>query len=184
MTIKHKNQRVGVFIDVQNLYHSAKNLYNKRVNFKNLLLEAVSDRQLIRAIAYAAQSAELTEESFFEALEKIGIEVKRKELQVYPDGSKKGDWDVGLAMDAIRIGHNLDVVILISGDGDFIPLIEHLKTEGKYVEVIAFGRTTSTRLKEAADEFIDLDERPEYFLLKTEEGFKVKMPAIIRIKRK
>lgn len=185
MNVKHKNQRVGIFIDIQNLYHSAKNLYNKRVNFKNLLLEAVGERLLIRAIAYAAKSAEPGEESFFEALEKNGIEVKRKDLQVYPDGTKKGDWDVGLAIDAIRIGENLDTIVLISGDGDFVPLVEYLKTKGKYVEVMAFSRTASTRLKEAADEFIDLDERPEYFLLKSEEGgLRAKIPTIIRIKRK
>jgi uncharacterized protein (TIGR00288 family) len=184
MVIKHKNQRVGVFIDIQNLYHSAKNLYNKRVNFKNLLLEATGDRLLIRAIAYVAKSDEPGEESFFEALEKTGIEVKRKELQVYPDGTKKGDWDVGMAIDAVRISENLDTIVLVSGDGDFVPLVEYLKAKGKQVEVIAFSRTTSTRLKEAADEFIDLDEKPEYFLLKKEEpSFKVKIP-IIRIKRK
>lgn len=185
MFIKHKNQRVGVFIDIQNLYHSAKNLYNKRVNFKNLLLESVGDRLLIRAIAYTAKASEPGEESFFDALEKTGIEVKRKDLQVYPDGTKKGDWDVGLAIDAIRIGENLDTIVLVSGDGDFIPLLEYLKAKGKYVEVMAFGRTASSRLKEIADEFIDLDERPEFFLLKSEEGgLRSKIPTIIRIKRK
>ncbi len=183
MELKHKNQRVGVFIDIQNLYHSAKNLYNRRVNFKNLLLEAVAERQLIRAIAYAAKADEPGEESFFEALEKIGIEVKIKDLQVYPDGTKKGDWDVGLAIDALKIGENLDVVVLVSGDGDFIPLVEYLKAIGKYVEVMAFGRTASTRLKELADEFIDLDDKPDYYLLKPEEKVKVKIPTIIKIKR-
>lgn len=184
MSIKHKNQRVAIFIDIQNLYHSAKNLYDARVNFRNLLLEAVANRQLIRAIAYVAKSDEPGEVSFFEALEKIGIEVKTKDLQVYPDGTKKGDWDVGLAVDAIKISPLVDVIILVSGDGDFTPLVEYLKAMGKKVELISFGRTTSYRLKEIADEFGDLDEKPDYFLIKNVPKITSKIPKIIKIKLK
>lgn len=185
MLIRHKNQRVGIFIDIQNLYHSAKNLYNQRVNFKNLLLSAVGGRQLIRALAYTARADESGEESFFEALERSGIEVRIKELQVYPDGTKKGDWDVGLAVDAINISPSLDVIVLISGDGDFLPLVNYLRTIGKKVEIMAFGRTASTKLKEAADEFIDLDDKPDFYLLKGEiTRVFSKIPNIIRIKRK
>ena len=179
MIIKHKEQRVGVFIDIQNLYHSAKNLYGKRVNFKNLLPQAVAERKLVRAIAYTARADEPGEESFFDALAKANIEARIKELQVYPDGTKKGDWDVGLAVDAIRLSNNLDTVVLVSGDGDFVPLIEYLKALGKQVEVMAFGRTTSTKIKEIADEFIDLDENPEAILLKVNSaGFLPKIPII------
>lgn len=184
MSIKHKSQRVAIFIDIQNLYHSAKNLYDSRVNFRNLILEAVGNRQLVRALAYVAKSDEPGETSFFEALEKIGIEVKMKDLQVYPDGTKKGDWDVGLAVDAIKISPMVDTIILVSGDGDFVPLVEYLKALGKQVEVISFGRTTSYRLKEIADDFIDLDEKPDYFLIKSSKKITEKIPRIIKIKLK
>lgn len=183
MVIKHKNQRVIVFIDVQNLYHSAKNLYGARVNFKNLLLQAVSARNLVRAIGYVAKSDEPGEASFFDALEKAGIETRIKDLQVYPDGTKKGDWDVGLAIDAVRLSPKADAVVLISGDGDFIPLLEYLKASGNQIEVMGFGRTTSTALKELAGEFIDLDSKPEYFLLRAgEKGIVSKIPKMIKFK--
>ncbi|MDD3487779.1 MAG: NYN domain-containing protein [Candidatus Pacebacteria bacterium] len=182
MTIRNKNQRVVVLIDVQNLYHSAKNLYGARVNFKNLLLEAVAGRQLIRAIAYVAKADEPGEASFFDALEKSGIEVRVKDLQVYPDGTKKGDWDVGLAIDAVRLASNVDAFVLITGDGDFIPLVEYLRALGKYVEVMAFGKTTSFHLKEIVDEYLDLDSKSDYFLLapSKKEGFYKKIPKIIK----
>ncbi len=166
MVIKNKSQRVAVFMDVQNLYHSAKNLYHARVNFKNLLLEAVSGRHLIRAIAYTARADEPGESSFFDALEKAGIETRIKDLQVYPDGTKKGDWDVGLAVDAIRLSSSVDAVVIISGDGDYVPLVKYLQALGKQVEVMAFGRTTSGFLREAVDEFMDLDSKTHYFLIK------------------
>jgi len=185
MIIRHKNQRVAVLMDVQNLYHSAKNLYGARVNFKNLLLEATAGRQLIRAIAYATKADEPGEGSFFDALEKAGIEVRLKDLQVYPDGTKKGDWDVGLAVDAVRLCSNVDVIIIVSGDGDFIPLVEYLKALGKHVEVIAFGKTSSFHLKELVDEFTDLDSRADYFLFRSKkQGFVKKLPHIIKIKLK
>jgi uncharacterized protein (TIGR00288 family) len=181
MIIKNKNQRIAVLIDVQNLYHSAKNLYGARVNFKNLLLEAVSGRQLIRAIAYVAKADEPGEASFFEALEKSGIEVRIKDLQVYPDGTKKGDWDVGLAIDAVRLASNLDAIVLVTGDGDFIPLVEYLKALGKHVEVMAFGKTTSSYLRDIVDEFSDIDSKTDYYLLPPpKEGFYKKIPKIIK----
>ncbi len=156
--IKHKAQRVAVFIDTQNLYHSAKNLYHARVNFNNVLKDAVADRNLIRAIAYVVNTEGGEEQGFFEALSKIGIETKTKDLQVFAGGAKKADWDVGMAIDAIKMAPKLDAVILATGDGDFIPAVEHLKTAGGcQVEVISFGRSSSQKLKECVDEFIDMD---------------------------
>ncbi len=183
MVIKNKNQRIIVLIDVQNLYHSAKNLYGARVNFKNLLLEAISGRNLIRAVGYVAKSDEPGEASFFDALEKAGIETRIKDLQVYPDGTKKGDWDVGLAVDAMRLSSKADAIVIISGDGDFIPLVEYLKALGNQVEVMGFGRTTSATLKEIASEFFDLDSKPDFFLFKTsEKGIVSRIPKIIKFK--
>ncbi|MEX0934064.1 MAG: NYN domain-containing protein [Candidatus Paceibacterota bacterium] len=165
--IKHKTQRVGVFIDSQNLYHSARNLHNARVNFDALLNEAVAGRQLIRALAYVITTESGEEQSFFDALLKAGIETKTKPLQIFYGGAKKADWDVGLAIDAITIAPKLDTIIIISGDGDFIPLVQYLKmNEGCQVEVIAFSKSTSSSLKEVADDFIDIGEHQKKFLIK------------------
>lgn len=153
------NHRVGVFVDMQNLYHSAKNLYNARVNFAELVKMAVQDRQVVRALVYVVKSGETTEEqSFFSALEKSGLELKMKDLQVFSSGAKKADWDVGLAVDVISMAKQLDVVVLATGDGDFVPLVEYLQHNGLIVEAISFGRSTSLKLKEAVNNFIDLDE--------------------------
>lgn len=164
--IKHQGQRVGVFIDTQNLYHSAKNLYRAKVNFGKIVEDALDGRELIRAIAYAITTESGEERGFLEALSKVGIEPKIKDLQIFSGGAKKADWDVGLAVDAIKMAPKLDAVIVASGDGDFVPLVEYLKTnEGCQVEVVAFGKSTSAKLIEAADDFMDLDENPRKYLL-------------------
>jgi uncharacterized LabA/DUF88 family protein len=164
--VKHSNQRVGIFIDTQNLYHSAKNLYHARVNFGQVIKEAMADRALIRAVAYVITTESGEEQPFFEALSKVGIETKTKDLQIFSGGSKKADWDVGLAVDAIKLAPKLDAVIIVSGDGDFVPLVEYLKTnEGCQVEVVSFGKSTSAKLIEAADDFMDLDVNSRKYLI-------------------
>ncbi len=165
MIIKHQGQRVAVLIDVQNLYHSAKNLYNARVNFGAILKSAVSNRSLIRAFAYVVKTKTGEEKPFFEALINLGIETKVRDLQEFFGGLKKADWDVGITVDAIRIAPSVDTIVLCSGDGDFIQLVEFLKNQGKRVEIVAFGRSSSSRLKEEGDEFIDLEKNPEKYLL-------------------
>lgn len=166
MVIKHIGQRVAVLIDVQNLYHSAKNLYQARVNFREILKLAVSNRNLIRAFAYVVRTKTGEEKPFFEAILKLGIETRVRDLQEFYGGMKKADWDVGITVDAVRIATSTDVVVLASGDGDFLQLVEYLKNQGKRVEIIAFGRSASAKLKEVADEFIDLEKEPEKYLLK------------------
>jgi len=166
MSIKHLGQRVAVLIDVQNLYHSAKNLYGARVNFREILKTAVSQRSLIRVFAYVVRTKTGEEKPFFEALTKLGIETRVRDLQEFYGGLKKADWDVGITVDAIRIAPSVDTIVLASGDGDFLQLIEYLKNRGKRIEVIAFGRSASSKLKEAADEFIDIEKNPEKYLLK------------------
>ncbi len=164
--IKHKGQRVGMFIDTQNLYHSAKNLYKAKVNFANVVKEAVAGRVLIRAMAYVISTESGEEKAFFEALTKIGIETKVKDLQVFLDGAKKADWDLGMAIDAVAMAPKLDTVILATGDGDFVPLVRYLQNSfGCQVEVISFGRSSSSKLKEAADEFIDMSAAPRNYLI-------------------
>ena len=211
---QYSNQRVGIFVDVANLYHSAKNLYQGRVNYAELIKHLVGGRQLIRAMAYVVRSegvepqhptgygerragtaggpavslrrermaekdqaaaTELvpasaggegnggtsSEASFFEALEKAGLELRMKDLQIYAGGMKKGDWDVGLTVDVIRMMPFLDVIILVTGDGDYIPLVNYVKwAGGRVVEVASFRRSASSKLVEAADEFVNIETIP------------------------
>src|SRR5580704_10226154 len=195
-TTNYSNQRVGIFVDVQNLYHSAKNLYHGRVNYAELMKHLVGERQLIRAMAYVVKSEGVepqhgsriatpppvrtprrtasdengnagngdlsSEAAFFEALEKAGLELRMKDLQIYAGGMKKGDWDVGMAVDAIRMSEFLDVIILVTGDGDFIPLVDYLKWgNGRLVEVAAFKRSASSKIQYAADRFISIEDIPK-----------------------
>lgn len=164
--IKHIDQRVAVFIDTQNLYHSAKNLYNTKVNFGAIMETALGKRKLIRSIAYVITTEAGDETNFFEALTKLGIETKTKDLQIFYGGAKKADWDVGLAVDAIRLAPKVDTIILATGDGDFVPLVNFLKEHhGIQVEVISFGRSSSSKLKEVCEDFIDMCDHPEKFLI-------------------
>lgn len=162
---KNPYQRVGVFVDVQNMYYSAKNLYRAKVNFVKILEDALSGRQLIRAIAYVVRAEEPLEQTFFDALEKAGFEVKVKDIQVFPGGVKKADWDVGVVIDMIRLSTKLDVMVLVSGDGDYVDAVEFLRNQGHRVEVMGFGPSTSNKLKAEADEFTDLDSDHQKYLL-------------------
>jgi uncharacterized LabA/DUF88 family protein len=162
--IKQKEQRVGVFIDTSNLYHSAKNLYKRKVNFGAVLKDAVAGRKLVRAIAYVITSEGSEENSFFDALTKLGIETKIKDLQVFAGGAKKGDWDIGMAVDAMKMAPRLDAVVLITGEGDFVPLVQYMQTMTQ-VEVISFGKSASMRLKDQADDFLDLSINPRKYLI-------------------
>ena len=163
----NKEQRVGVFVDVQNLYYSAKNLYKAKVNFASVLRDAVSGRKLVRAFAYAIKADIKEEKGFHNALEKIGYEVKTKDLQTFPGGAKKGDWDIGIAMDTIELANKLDTIILVSGDGDFVELLQHLRRAmGCRVEVMAFGPSCSGKLRDEADHFIDMEKNKVRYLIK------------------
>lgn len=163
--IRHPDQRVAVIIDTQNLYHSAKNLYKSKVNFAAVVEAAVQDRKLIRAVSYVVNTESGEESAFFEALEKVGIEIKTKDLQIFYGGAKKADWDVGMAVDAIKIAHKVDAIVFATGDGDFIPAVEYIKSQGCQVEAITFGRSASSGLKAVVDDFIDLGEDPKRFLI-------------------
>ncbi len=162
---KHKDQRVGVFIDTQNMYYSARNIFHRKVNFKNIVLDAVADRKLIRAIAYVVATEDGQEKPFFDALEKAGIEAKAKDLQEFSSGAKKADWDVGLAIDVVQTLDVLDVVIIVSGDGDFQPLVNYVQARGRLVEIMAFGQTTSSALRSMVKEFTDLSENKRRYLI-------------------
>ncbi len=164
--IKHKDQRVAVLIDTQNIYHSAKNLYKKNVNFPKIVDDMVGDRLLVRSIAYAITTESGEEKTFLEALEKGGIETKLKDLQIFLGGAKKGDWDVGLAVDAIKLAPKVDALILIAGDGDFVPMVEYIKAKDFcQIEVVSFLKSSSAKLVEISDDFTDLSENPRKYLM-------------------
>ena len=169
-----------MLVDVSNMYHSAKNLYKAHVNFKEILKEGVAGRKLIRAIAYVVNTESQEENSFFEALSQQGFEVKMKSLQVFAGGMKKGDWDVGIAMDAVKLAEKLDVIILVTGDGDYMPMVEYIQnTKGCLVEVIAFRQSASSKLLEIADDFVDLSANPK-FLIRQNYNYK----PVTRARRK
>lgn len=162
----YKDQRVGVLVDIQNLYYSARVLHKKKVSFGQVLKSAVGERKLIRAIAYGIKTLEGQEEKFFEALEKVGYEVKTKDLQIFPGGAKKGDWDVGIAVDAIKMSKTLDAIVLVSGDGDYVPLVKYIQsTTGCRVEGVSFLESTSGKLVEELDDFLNLSENKRKFLI-------------------
>jgi uncharacterized LabA/DUF88 family protein len=181
-------QRVGVFVDVQNMYYSARALFDKKVNFENILKEALSGRQLVRAFAYGITTEEAHEGEFHSALSSQGFEVKTKPLQTFFGGQKKGDWDVGIAVDIIRMEPKIDVAVLVSGDGDFVPLVEFAQEKGMRLEVLAFRGSSSKLLVEAADSFVDLASEPKRFLISSRSkprgkstGTKPRRPRSARI---
>lgn len=159
------HRRIGVFIDVQNMYYSARNLFNRKVNFAAIVEHAVGDADLVRAIAYTISTKTGDESPFFEALRKNGIEVASKELLEYNSGVKKGDWDVGITIDIVRMLDMLDVVVLVSGDGDYTPLVDYVRSRGRIMHVMSFRESTSTMLVNAADTYTNLSDDQSLFLI-------------------
>ena len=148
------------------MYYSARAIHGQKVSFKSILEQAVSGRQLVRALAYGITTEEAHEEEFHAALSGQGFEVRTKPLQTFLGGQKKGDWDVGIATDILRLEPKIDVSVLVSGDGDFVPLVEFAKEKGLRVEVISFRESTSSALIASADSFFDLSSEPKRFLIK------------------
>ena len=150
--------RVGVFVDVQNMFYAAKDRYGRRVDYIKLLDLIVGPRYLMGAYAYVVQIPEIPQASFLSLLEHNGYTIKSKDLRLRGDGSAKGDWDVGIAVDVVSMLGSLDVVILASGDGDFCPLAELIKQQNKRVEVVAFEHNTSMDLQQIADQFFPIGD--------------------------
>lgn len=158
------NQRVAVLIDTQNMYHSAKHIHGARLAFGKVVEAVAEGRPVIRAIAYVAKSKTGEETAFFDAMKEMGIELKIKDIQEFSSGAKKADWDVGIAVDAIKLSSKVDVVILMTGDGDFVPLVEYLHNHGVLVEAAAFGESTNAQLKTVVDNFFDISEHHELLI--------------------
>ncbi len=158
LTLFSKYQRVGVFVDVQNMFYSAKHLSSAKLNFGKLMEKAVRGRQLIRAICYCVNNPDIDQTNFVDMLRSNGYEIKSKELRVRSDGSSKADWDMGMAIDAVSMADKLDIIVLVSGDGDFIDLVMYMKSRGVFVEAISFPRSTNEDLISAVDLYIPVEE--------------------------
>lgn len=174
----HPAQRVGIFIDTQNLYHSARSLFKSHVNYRALVDNAVAGRKLVRAFAYVIRSEGQDESKFIEALADLGIEIRAKDLQVFYSGEKKADWDVGIAIDIVRMSEKLDAVVLVSGDGDFTEVLKYVRSRGLRAEVMAFKKTTSSTLLTETDSYTDLGSEPGKYLIPTSRASKEKKRVV------
>jgi len=151
--------RVGIFVDVQNIYYAAREKYESKLDFQKLLHETLQGRRLVKATAYVVKTREINQETFINTLESIGYEVKARNLKIRSDGSAKGDWDLGIAIDTISLSDRMDVVVLVSGDGDFVDLVKMLQEKNIRVEVASFLHNTSPDLIDAVDMHYILDEK-------------------------
>jgi uncharacterized LabA/DUF88 family protein len=154
--IPEENIRVGVFIDVQNMFYAAKKLDGARLDYESILDLIIGKRRQIMALTYVVESPEIDQSGFISLLKKKGYQVRRKELKSFTDGTAKGDWDMGIAIDIIEAAKELDVVALVSGDGDFVSLVHLIKRLGPIVELYAFGPNLSSELRETADKFVEI----------------------------
>ena len=150
--------RVGVFVDVQNMFYGAREK-GARLDFEALLAVASEGRRLVRAVAYLVEARETDQSAFIHLLQMKAWEVKRKPLRIRPDRTMKGNWDLEMALDAVATAPHLDVVVLATGDGDFVPLVRQLKLDGVRVEVYGFPRSTAPDLREAADRFVSIAKK-------------------------
>jgi uncharacterized LabA/DUF88 family protein len=155
---KQLGQRVGIFVDVQNLFYSAKHLRQSKVNYRKLIEDLTAGRKLVRAIAYLVTKPEVDQTGFVDALTKLGYEIRVKYLKIRPDGTAKGDWAMELSLDVMSIAPRLDTVTLVTGDGDYVPLVERLKILGCRTEVVGFPQNTATELMNAAHAFVAIDD--------------------------
>lgn len=145
-------------MDVQNMFYSAKHQFGGKLNYDHLLESTSRRRKVVRAIAYVVKTPEIDQEKFVSLLYGLGFEIRIKELKVRADGTAKGDWDMGIAIDAISLADKVDCVVLVSGDGDYVPLVEHLKAKGCRVEVFSFKSNTAQELINSATEYFPMDD--------------------------
>lgn len=167
-------QRVGLFVDTQNLYYAARDYYDSHVDYETLLELAARGRRLARATAYVVErEGEATAYGFVTKLSTLGYRVRRRKVRVHraDNGGRpllEGDWDMDIAADMVRAWDYLDVIVLASGDGDFVPMLELAQARGLRVEIISFKEAASQSLLDLADAFINVPdvvgsfvERPE-----------------------
>ena len=151
--------KVSVFVDVQNIYYTTKQVYNCHFDYKAFWSEVTSNRKVVRAIAYAIDRDDEKQKQFQNVLRRIGFEVKLKPFIQRSDGSAKGDWDVGITLDVLEYADTSDVVVLASGDGDFDLLIQKIrKSFDCFVEVYGVAQLTAASLIKSASKFVPIEE--------------------------
>ena len=176
MEAAEQRNRIAVFVDGANLYHSIKNYYKGVLDYGRLLSAAVGGRKLLRATFYIVEKQEQDEgsgtRSFVYNLNKFGYKVRSKPLQVHEtltaEGEKtishKGDWDIGIIVDMMRLADHADTYVLVSGDGDYVEAVEYLQSEkGIRIEAISATQCTSQSLLDVCDRHTDLADIPDLF---------------------
>lgn len=138
------------------MFYSAKYQHNSKLNFGKLKEITIGPRQLTRAICYIVQTPEIDQSNFIKTLEGFGYECKSKELKIRPNGSAKGDWDMGISLDALALAPRVDVVAMVTGDGDFSELVWRLRSQGVRVEVYSFPASTAEDLMQSATQYYPL----------------------------
>ncbi|WP_221796589.1 NYN domain-containing protein [Oceanobacter mangrovi] len=153
---------VAIFVDVQNVYYTTRSAFRRNFDYNRFWARATAGREVVKAIAYATDRGDTKQREFQNILRAIGFEVKLKPFIQRSDGSAKGDWDVGITIDALEYGAAADVVVLVSGDGDFDLLVKKLRQgiagqEGKRVEVYGVEKLTAASLVAAASEYVPIE---------------------------
>ena len=151
-------KKVAIFVDVQNIYYTSRQVFKRNFDYNAFWARVTKDRQVIHAFAYAIDRGDQKQHEFQNILRAIGFEVKLKPFIQRADGSAKGDWDVGITIDAMDYSQDADVIVLVSGDGDFDLLVDKLRIDkAKMVEVYGVANLTANSLIQAASEFIPVD---------------------------
>ena len=153
-------QKLALFVDVQNIYYTSKQAYQRQFDYQKFWTQATANRKIVTAIAYAIDKGDSKQRGFQQRLRDIGFEVKLKPYLQRRDGSAKGDWDVGITLDIIDFAAQVDVVTLLSGDGDFDLLLAKVhQCYGVITEVYGVPALTSSTLIQSAQRFIAIDDK-------------------------
>lgn len=150
-------QRTAILIDGQNMYLSAK-AKGAKLDY-SAVLKTMDSREITRAIIYNVSPSGVDQSKFLRAMEMLYFEVKSKEPRKLPDGSIKADWDMQIAIDALALADKVDVIVILTGDSDFIPLIHALKSKGVRVEIMSFPETTGTQIISVADKYLEVTDK-------------------------
>jgi uncharacterized LabA/DUF88 family protein len=160
--------KVNIFVDVQNIYYTTRQVYNVHFDYNAFWAEVTSNRKIIKAVAYAIARRDEKHKQFHNILRGIGFEVKLKPFIQRSDGSAKGDWDVGITLDVMEYARESDIVVLASGDGDFDLLVKKIRHDyNSIVEVYGVPQLTAASLINSASRFVPIEER---LLLKSVNG--------------
>ena len=153
-------EKVAIFVDVQNIYYTTRQSYQRHFNYNAFWAQATTNREVVAAFAYAIDKGDSKQLGFQQILRNIGFEVKLKPYIQRSDGSAKGDWDVGITLDIIEYAAKSDVIILLSGDGDFDLLLNKVRSNYDAItEVYGVPALTAPSLINAADRFIAIDDK-------------------------